>query len=73
MSSTNSVAAAVAEASQEQDVPDSSAWDQVASGQLALEFASRLNLSARRPAAGSKAGDRAGVKEAIIRWLEEQM
>jgi hypothetical protein len=72
MSSTNSVAVAVAEASQEQDVPDSSAWDQVASGQLALEFASRFALSAR-PAGGSKTGDRSGVKEAIIRWLDEQM
>ena len=73
MSSTNRSAVAVAEASQEQDLPDSSAWDEVANGQLDLDFSPRSASAPRRTAKGLKSGERSGVKEAIIRWLEEQM
>lgn len=73
MSSAKRAAVAVAEASQEQDVPDSSAWDEVANGQLDLDFSPRLASSPRRSGKGLNASERSGVKEAIIRWLEEQM
>ena len=48
------------------------AWDQVSSGELAFDF----TTPGGEPKAASLdwgGRDRAGVKEAIIRWLEEQL
>ena len=47
-------------------------WDQLASGELAFDF------TARKPANPSptldwKDREKVGVKEAIVRWLEEQL
>ena len=48
------------------------AWDQVAPSELAFDFTPiRPEAKSANLDWGSK--DKAGVKEAIIRWLEEQL
>lgn len=49
----------------------SSAWDEVANGELAFDFSSRRPAAA--PAPGMSRSPKRGVKEAIVRWLEEQL
>ena len=49
-----------------------SAWDQVSSAELAFDFKAR-SPEAKAPALDWGSRDRASVKEAIIRWLEEQL
>lgn len=48
------------------------AWDQVASGELAFDFTVRTPAT-RSPNLDWSAREKVGVKEAIIRWLEEQL
>jgi len=47
------------------------AWDQVAPAELVLDFTTRT--PAQPQTFDWKTRDRGGVKEAIIRWLEEQL
>lgn len=51
--------------------PRVAAWDQVASGELAFDFTTPAEPKSAALDWGTR--DRAGVKEAIIRWLEEQL
>lgn len=48
------------------------AWDQVAPDELAFDFDAAAPPE-RAPALDWKAREKVGVKEAIIRWLEEQL
>jgi len=46
------------------------AWDQVAKGELAFDFTLPAQLKTAEPLAEK---EKVGVKEAIVRWLEEQI
>lgn len=48
------------------------AWDQVAPSELAFDFTAK-NAEPKPPGLDWGVKDRASVKEAIIRWLEEQL
>jgi hypothetical protein len=48
------------------------AWDQIANGELAFDFFADAP-SATGPVLDWHAQEKVGVKEAIIRWLEEQI
>jgi hypothetical protein len=50
--------------------PRGNAWDQVSKGELAFDFTQPE--VARAPRTRRRRG-RAGVREAILRWLEEQL
>jgi hypothetical protein len=74
MSSATRAAVVLAEARAEREYPESrNPWDNIPN-ELDLDFSPRLASPTRRHGQRSwKSGDRVGVKEAIIRWLEEQM
>ena len=51
-----------------------SVWDKVASPELAFDFSQRAPAPVPSPALTDwTVRDRVGIKEAIIRWLEEQL
>lgn len=74
MSSATRAAVVLTEARAERETPDnSSPWDHVSNGELDLDFSPRMASPSRAGQRNWKSGERVGVKEAIIRWLEEQI
>jgi hypothetical protein len=47
------------------------AWDQISKGELAFDFT--LPATRNERPAFEIANEKSGVKEAILRWLEEQL